>query len=514
MSVQIAHASLDENGKISGGQAGDQTTKEVCIRSWYSKPWNVVLRATDPAMREKIAQAMRDAAENNNIGYDQGQRNTLLSQARQYSYDMSKITVPCETDCSALVSVACMYAGIPENILYINGNCSVTSNLRSRLMATGKFQEFTDNDHLNKDNYLVVGDILLKEGKHVAVAVTNGDTISPSVPVNQEQFLVDLSKYNPISSYDQLAKEVDGVILRAGYRGSQTGAIVQDDLFIKHITELTKRNVKVGLYFYTQAVNEAEGIEEAKWIVDQAKNYKIDYPIFIDSESSPKHNGRADNLDRNTRTRIIVAFCNEVAKSGYVAGVYASDSWFKNQLNFNDAKNYFIWVARYSTVAPTVGKYDAWQYGSQNFTWAAKPIDVNHWYTQSTPNNIQPTTPKTFKNVVKVNTSLNIRNKPAVGEVVGKLYNGDTVSVLGYQKGWLQIGSNQWVSENYVHSSYGIVTANSLNVRKGNSTAYESIGFVHKNNNVKIVKELGGWYQIITPEGMFGWASGKYIDII
>ena len=66
MSVQIAHASLDENGKTSGGNPGDQTGKEVCIRSWHSKPWNVVLRATDSTMREKIAQAMKSAAPSTN----------------------------------------------------------------------------------------------------------------------------------------------------------------------------------------------------------------------------------------------------------------------------------------------------------------------------------------------------------------------------------------------------------------------------------------------------------------
>jgi len=516
MSVQIAHASLDENGKTSGGNPGDQTGKEVCIRSWHSKPWNVVLRATDSTMREKIAQAMKSAAENNNIGYDQSGRNSLLSCVRQYNYDMSKVTQPCECDCSSLVSVACMYAGIPENVLYKNNNCSVTSNLRSRLMDTGKFQEFTDYKYVNQEDYLLTGDILLKEGKHVAVAISDGDKAKEN-PVKSERFLVDVSRYNTITSYDQMAQEVDGVIIRAGYRGSQTGQIVEDSRFQTHITELLKRNVKIGLYFYTQAIDESEGVAEAQWLIEQAKKYKIDYPLFIDSEYSKEKKGRADHLDKNTRTKIMTAFCKEVSKSGYVAGVYASDNWFKNQLNFEELKDWFIWCARYSTSSPTIGKYDAWQYGSQFFSWATDKIDVNHWYNNDAKI-ITPITPdvapKTFKNIVKVNTHLNIRNKPTVGNIVGRLNNGDNVVVIGYQKGWLKIGNDQWVSETYVHSSYGLVTANSLNVRKGNSTAYESLGFVHKNNNVKIVKELGGWYQIITPNGLFGWASSKYIDLI
>ena len=72
--IRLAHASIDENGKVSGGAAGDQTGKEVCIRSWYSKPWNCVIRFKDPAMRQKVADCMIRAANNVRIEYDQMQR--------------------------------------------------------------------------------------------------------------------------------------------------------------------------------------------------------------------------------------------------------------------------------------------------------------------------------------------------------------------------------------------------------------------------------------------------------
>ena len=88
--IQIAHASLGENGKVTGGNAGDQTGKEVCIRSWYNKPWNCVIRFNDAQMREKVAKCMEMAAYNDHIGYDQNQRNTLLVKARKYNYNVSK----------------------------------------------------------------------------------------------------------------------------------------------------------------------------------------------------------------------------------------------------------------------------------------------------------------------------------------------------------------------------------------------------------------------------------------
>lgn len=171
MTVRIAHASIDENNRTKGGAAGDQTGREVCTRDWYNKPWGCVIRFTDARMAEKVAQAMEAAASNNNIGYDQNERNTLLREARKYNYDVSKVNVKCETDCSALVSVACMYAGIPESVLVLNGNCAHTRNLKGILKSTGEVDIFTTPLYTTRPDKLKRGDILLKEGSHVAVVI-------------------------------------------------------------------------------------------------------------------------------------------------------------------------------------------------------------------------------------------------------------------------------------------------------------------------------------------------------
>lgn len=171
MAVLIAHASSDENKNAKGGKAGDQTGKEVCIREWYNKPWNVVIRFTDATMANKVADCMEMACKNEQIGYDQLQRNTLLNKARKYNYNVSKVTEPCETDCSALVSVACMYAGIPESTLTLNGNCATTRTLRQILKSTGEVEIYTTPLYTAKSDRLKRGDIVLKEGSHVAVVV-------------------------------------------------------------------------------------------------------------------------------------------------------------------------------------------------------------------------------------------------------------------------------------------------------------------------------------------------------
>ena len=171
MAVRIGHASIDENGHARGGKAGDQTGREVCVRTWYDKPWIAVIRPNDKKVAEKIAKTMEQACANNNIGYDQNERTTLYTQAKAKGWDLSKITTKCETDCSALVAVCVNAAGIEvSKDIY-------TGNEKQTLVNTGKFKVHTDKKYLTSDKYLKRGDILLASG-HTAIVLTNGSKIA------------------------------------------------------------------------------------------------------------------------------------------------------------------------------------------------------------------------------------------------------------------------------------------------------------------------------------------------
>ena len=169
MAVTIGHASIDENRKANSGAAGDQTKKEVCSRSWYSKPWTSVIRPKASAVAEKIAKAMEQACANDKIGYDQYQRTTLYTQAKALNWDLSKITTACECDCSSLVAVCVNAAGIKvSKDIY-------TGNELSALKATGGFTVLTDSKYISKSDNLKRDDILLRKG-HTAIVLTNGTT--------------------------------------------------------------------------------------------------------------------------------------------------------------------------------------------------------------------------------------------------------------------------------------------------------------------------------------------------
>lgn len=178
----IGHASGDSRGKLSGDTAGQHgKRKEVFIREWYNRPWSVIIEFKDPAMAEKAAYAMERACGNMCIGYDQSQRNTLLKEARKYDYDPGKVKKDVETDCSALVALCCMYAGIPESALFINGNSAYTGNLQSLLQKTGTVNVYTEKKRLTSGDYNHRGDILLYTGHHVAIQIEDGKNVSPRI---------------------------------------------------------------------------------------------------------------------------------------------------------------------------------------------------------------------------------------------------------------------------------------------------------------------------------------------
>lgn len=181
MTIRIGHASIDENGAAVGGTAGDQTGREVCIRNWYDGGWSFLARAKDAAIRQKIAAACEAGCANANIGYDQNQRNTLNTQAQKVGYDLTKIDTPCETDCSAFVTVCIRAAGVavPDSA----GNAPTTRTLQTVLTDTGAFHIFTGSSYLTATDDLCRGDILVKPGSHTVIVLDEGVKKETGLPL-------------------------------------------------------------------------------------------------------------------------------------------------------------------------------------------------------------------------------------------------------------------------------------------------------------------------------------------
>ena len=175
--VLIGHASISEKGTVNGTK-GDSTGKEVCTRTWYSKPWDFMAIHPDAKVREKHAKAVEDACANNYIGYGQADRNTANTEAKKVNYDISKIKVKCNTDCSALQNLAAVVSGA-KGVTY-GSNGWTTSTMKSALKAAG-YIIIEDKSYLTSADYCVRGAIYVKSGSHTVCGLTNGDKASQTL---------------------------------------------------------------------------------------------------------------------------------------------------------------------------------------------------------------------------------------------------------------------------------------------------------------------------------------------
>ena len=191
---------------------------------------------------------------------------------------------------------------------------------------------------------------------------------------------IDVSKYQTSINWQKVKNAgINFVIIRCGYRGYGSGVLVQDPMFASHITGAKGAGLRVGIYFFSQAITEAEAVEEASMAVKLANQYGINMPIAIDSEYAAGGRGRADGLSKSARTRITVAFCNTVASAGYKPMVYASKSWFSSHLDVSQfPSSYRIWVAHYAEKCGYTGRYDIWQNTSKGSVDGVKGnVDMN-----------------------------------------------------------------------------------------------------------------------------------------
>lgn len=176
---------------------------------------------------------------------------------------------------------------------------------------------------------------------------------------------IDVSKWNKEIDW-QAVKEagIEFAIIRCGYRGASSGALVIDPMYEENIKGAIEAGIPVGVYFFTQALNEVEAVEEASMVIHLIEDYDVDYPVFLDSESAGGK-GRADGLDVEERTKIHKAFLETISAAGYETGIYASKNWLNDELDMTGMSEYKTWLAEYADVPSYDEYYHMWQYTSK-----------------------------------------------------------------------------------------------------------------------------------------------------
>ena len=189
---------------------------------------------------------------------------------------------------------------------------------------------------------------------------------------------IDVSKWQGNIDWATTSNAVSFAIIRCGYRGS-SGGIAMDPKFLQNMKGAKAHGVRVGVYFYSKATNEAMAVEEASAALSfvQQAGGGLTLPIYFDMEDACQK-----GLSKEENTAIANAFCATVAAGGHSAGVYASKSWFDNRMNAGSiGGNYSIWVARYNTYLGYSGRYNMWQYSSKgSIPGISGNVDLNIAY--------------------------------------------------------------------------------------------------------------------------------------
>lgn len=176
---------------------------------------------------------------------------------------------------------------------------------------------------------------------------------------------IDVSFYNESINWPAVkAQGIEYAIIRVGGRGYETGRLYDDVCFQQNLSGARAAGLKVGVYFYTSAVDAVEAVQEASLVLDRLGGSPLDYPIYFDME--PADTSRRDgSLTKAQRTEIINAFCTTVQNAGYKAGFYSYLNFFKYSMDYYSVNMYSIWLASYTSfnqVPDFTGRYDMWQF--------------------------------------------------------------------------------------------------------------------------------------------------------
>lgn len=286
--------------------------------------------------------------------------------------------------------------------------------------------------------------------------------------------VIDISQFNNVTNWGKVKATKYPVIIRIGYRGSKTGVITYDPRYKEYLKACENNGIEHYQYFFPCSITDAEAHEEARFIKSEAKGL-----VWLDSEVVQRDkSGRSDKLSKEKRTRMLRIICEDLLKWGIPCGIYASRSWFYNNIDMSQipadaVKN--TWVAEYGvTMTKYTDYFVMWQYSSkESVNGISGNVDMsNQYYDFHTKINGKETsidhTTNTSSEPIKKTEKSEVEKiiEVAKGELgyLEKRSNSQLDSKTGnagynnYTKYWRDI--DNWCGKNYQGQPYcaGFVT--------------------------------------------------------
>lgn len=190
---------------------------------------------------------------------------------------------------------------------------------------------------------------------------------------------IDVSAWNGEIDWNKVKKSgIEFAFVRVGGRFGKTGIIYDDETAFYNLAGAIKAGIKVGAYFFTQAVTVKEAIEEAQYTINKVKKYDVTLPLVIDTEWLG--GGRHDRISTTIRTKVVKAFCEKIKEEGYTPMIYSSRSWLNDNLDMSKL-DYLVWAAEWGPKLQYDGDYICWQYtDSGRVNGISGKVDMNLWY--------------------------------------------------------------------------------------------------------------------------------------
>ncbi|MBQ9512122.1 MAG: glycoside hydrolase family 25 protein [Lachnospiraceae bacterium] len=178
----------------------------------------------------------------------------------------------------------------------------------------------------------------------------------PGIDVSHHQGEIDWEKV--------AAAGIEYAFIRVGARGAVEGQIFLDDYFEANMAGAKENGIKIGVYFYTQAIDEAEAVEEAEFVIEQLRDYEIEYPVVYDLEQSEYTTARTKNVTKSQHTANTKAFCERIKQAGYTPMIYGNIKTFTLLLDAEEVMEYDTWIAYYNLPQYYPYEFQFWQYSS------------------------------------------------------------------------------------------------------------------------------------------------------
>lgn len=261
----------------------------------------------------------------------------------------------------------------------INNSSSVTNALRPLykdhlvVASEGAYHFVLINRELKQNSYMEENLNVLNNG--LVEYVENGTVIShKGIDVSKHQGEIDWAKV--------AADGVEFAFIRVGNRGYGSGAIVEDPQFEANVVGAITHGIKVGVYFFSQAITVEEAQEEARFVLEKVAPYKITCPIVLDVEKVADSDARMNKISTEQRTANTLAFLQAIEVAGYKTMLYHNMEMATLKLDMAQLENYQKWFAYYNKELYYPYAYDVWQYSDKGkVDGISGDVDMNISFT-------------------------------------------------------------------------------------------------------------------------------------